>query len=62
MDFGAPWAYSSNKQMTLALMDLCDTPGHSVTDDYTMQPHFAPLLAMLRGLRNPSILKPTIWI
>jgi hypothetical protein len=62
MEFGAPWAYSSNKRMSLALMDLRDTPGHSVADDYTKQPHFGLLLAMLRGLRNPSISNPAIWI
>jgi hypothetical protein len=62
MEFGAPWAYSSNKRMSLALMDLRDTPGHSVADDYTKQTHFGPLLATLRGLRNPSILTPAIWI
>jgi hypothetical protein len=37
--------------MSLALMDLRDTPGHSVADDYTKQTHFGLLLAMLRGLR-----------
>jgi hypothetical protein len=62
MEFGAPWAYSSNKRMSLALMDLCDTPGHSVADDYTKQPRFGLLLATLRGLRNPSISTPAIWI
>jgi hypothetical protein len=62
MEFGAPWAYSSNKQMSLALMDLHDTLGHSVVDDYTKQTHFGLLLAMLRGLRNPSISTPAIWI
>ena len=48
--------------MSLALMDLCDTPGHSVANDYTKQSHFAPLLASLKGLRNPSISKPAIWL
>jgi hypothetical protein len=62
MEFGAPWAYSFNKRMSLALMDLRDTPGHSVADNYTKQPHFGLLLAMLRGLRNPSIFTPAIWI
>jgi hypothetical protein len=62
MKFGAAWAYSSNKQMSLALMDLRDTPGHSVADDYNKQPHFNPLLATLKGLRNPSISTPVIWI
>jgi hypothetical protein len=62
MEFGAPWAYSSNKRMSLILMDLRDTPGHSVADDYTKQPHFGLLLATLRGLRNPSISTPAIWI
>jgi hypothetical protein len=62
MEFGAPWAYSSNKRMSLALMDLRDTLGHSVADDYTKQPHFGLLLATLRGLRNPSISTPAIWI
>jgi hypothetical protein len=62
MEFGAPWAYSSNKQMSLTLMDLRDTLGHSVANDYTKQIHFGPLLATLRGLRNPSISTPTIWI
>jgi hypothetical protein len=62
MEFGAPWAYSSNKRMSLALMDLCDTPGHSVANNYTKQSHFNPLLAILRGLRNPSISTPAIWI
>jgi hypothetical protein len=60
MEFGAPWAYSSNKRMSLALMDLRDTLGHSVTDDYNKQLHFNPLLATLRGLRNPSISTPAI--
>ena len=55
-----PWAYSSNKWMFLALMDLHDTLGHSIPDNYTKQPHFSPLLAMLRDLRNPSISKPAI--
>jgi hypothetical protein len=62
MEFGVPWAYSSNKWMSLALMDLRDTPGHSVVDGYNKQPHFNPLLATLRGLRNPSISTPAIWI
>jgi hypothetical protein len=48
--------------MSLVLMDLRDTPGHSVADDYTKQTHFGPLLATLRGLRNPSISTPAIWI
>jgi hypothetical protein len=43
-------------------MDLRDTPGHSVADDYNKQPHFNPLLATLKGLRNPSISTPVIWI
>ena len=60
IEFGVPWAYSSNKRMSLALMDLRDILGHSIADDYTKQPHFALLLAMLRDLRNPSISKPTI--
>jgi hypothetical protein len=62
MEFGAPWAYSPNKRMSLVLMDLRDTPRHSVTDDFNKKPHFNPLLAMLRGLRNPSISMPAIWI
>jgi hypothetical protein len=62
MELGAPWAYPSSKRMSLALMDLRDTPGHSVADDYNKQPHFNPLLATLRGLRNPSISMPDIWI
>jgi hypothetical protein len=62
IEFGAPWAYSSNKRMSLALMDLQDTPGHSVADNYNKQPHFNPLLATLRGLRNLSISTPAIWI
>jgi hypothetical protein len=62
MEFGAPWAYSPSKQMSPALMDLRDTPGHSVADDYNKQPHFNPLLATLRGLRNPSISTRAIWI
>jgi hypothetical protein len=35
---------------------------HSVADDYTKQPHFDLLLATVRGLKNPSILTPAIWI
>jgi hypothetical protein len=62
MEFGAPWAYSPNKRMSLALMDLRDTPGHSIADDYNKQLHFNPLLGTLRGLRNPSISMPGIWI
>ena len=62
MEFGVLWPYSSNKRMSLAVMDLHDTPGHSVAEDYTKQPHFALLLATLRGLRTPSISKPTIWL
>jgi hypothetical protein len=34
MEFGAPWAYLPNKRMSLVLMDLRDTPGNSVTDDF----------------------------
>ena len=60
MEFGAPWTYSSDKRMSFALMDLCNTLGHSVADNYTKQPHFALLLATLTGLRNPSILKLAI--
>ena len=62
MEFGVPWPYSSNKRMFLAIMDLCDIPGHSVFEDYMKQPHFAPLLATLRGLRTPSVSKPAIWL
>jgi hypothetical protein len=62
MEFGAPWAYSFNKRMFLALVDLQDMPGHSDAEDYNKQLHFNPLLAKLRGLRNPSISTPAIWI
>jgi hypothetical protein len=62
MEFGAPWAYLPSKRMSLALMDLRDTPWHSVANDYNKQPHFNPLLATLRGLRNPSISTPANWI
>ena len=62
MEFGAPWPYTPNRQMSLTVMDLCDTPRHSVTEDYTKQPHFAPLLITLRALRSPLVSTPAIWL
>ena len=62
MEYGVPWPCSSNKRMFLVVMDLRDTLGHSVAKDYKKQPHFASLLATLRGLRTPSVSKPTIWL
>ena len=48
--------------MSLAVMDLRDTPEHSVVEDYTKQPHFAPLLATLKALRSPSVSTLAIWL
>ena len=62
MEYVAPWAYSSNKWMSLGVINLCDIPGHSVAKDYMKQPRFALFLATLRGLRYPSISKLAIWI
>jgi cell shape-determining protein MreD len=44
------------------LMDLRDTPRHSVPEDHVKQPHFHLLLLMLWTLKNPSILMLAIWV
>ena len=61
MEFEVPWHYTSNRQMSLTVMDLRDTPRHSVAEDYMKQPHFALLLTIQRALRSLFVSTPAIW-
>jgi hypothetical protein len=62
LEFGRNWTYQSGKRLSFALLDLRDTPGHSVPEDHVKNPHFSLLLVMLRAMKAPSISMPTIWL
>lgn len=62
MEFGAPPVYTPNRRMSFAVMDLRDTPGHTVAEDFTKQAHFSLLLVALKSLRTPCVSTPSIWL
>jgi hypothetical protein len=61
-EFGRDWTYEPGKRLSFALLDLRDTPGHSVPEDHVKNPHFILLFAALRSIKTPSISKPTMWL
>jgi hypothetical protein len=62
LEFGRDWIYQPGKRLSFALLDLRDTPGHSVPEDHVNNPHFSLLLAMLRVMKAPSISMLAIWL
>jgi hypothetical protein len=62
LKFGRDWTYEPGKRLSFALLDLRDTPGHSVPEDHVKNPHFSLLFAALRSLKAPSISKPVMWL
>jgi hypothetical protein len=62
LEFGRDWTYEPGKRLSFALLDLRDTPGHSVPEDHVKNPHFSLLFAALRSMKTPSISKPTMWL
>jgi hypothetical protein len=62
LEFGRDWTYQPGKCLLFALLDLRDTPGHSVPKDHVKHPHFSLLLGKLRSMKAPSISMPVMWL
>jgi hypothetical protein len=62
LEFGRDWTYQPRKCLSFALLDLRDTPGHSVLEDHVKNPHFSLLLATLQAMKALSISMPAIWL
>ena len=62
LEFGRDWTYKPRKRLSFALLDLQDTPGHSVLEDHIKNPHFSLFFAALRSMKTPSISKPAMWL
>jgi hypothetical protein len=61
-EFGRDWTYQLGKRLFFALLDLRDTPGHSVPEDHYKNPHFSLFFVALRSMKIPSISKPMMWL
>jgi hypothetical protein len=59
---GRDWTYQPGRQLSLAIMDLRDTPGHSVAQDHAKQAYFHLLMSTLLTLKNPCMTMPAIWV
>jgi hypothetical protein len=62
LEFGRDWTYEPGKRLSFALLDLRDTPGHSVPEDHVKNPHFSLLFVALRSMKTPPISKPAMWL
>jgi hypothetical protein len=62
LEFGRDWTYQPGNRLSFALLDLRDTPVHSVPEDQIRNPHFSLLLAMLRSMKTPSISMLVMWL
>jgi hypothetical protein len=62
LEFGRDWIYEPGKRLSFALLDLRDTPGHSVPEDHIKNPYFSLLFAALRSMKTPSISRPAMWL
>jgi hypothetical protein len=62
MKLGRDWTYQPGRRLFLAIMDLRDTPGHSVAHDHAKQAYFHLLMSTLPTLKNPSMTMPAIWV
>jgi hypothetical protein len=51
MMIGREWTYQTGRRLSLAIMDLRETPGHNVAQDHTKQAYFHLLMSM-----------PAIWV
>jgi hypothetical protein len=62
MMLGRDWTYETGRRLFLAVMDLRETPGHSVAQDHAKQAYFHLLLSTLLTLKHPSMSMPAIWV
>jgi hypothetical protein len=56
------WTYQMGRRLSLAIMDLQETPGHSIAQDHTKQAYFHLLMSTLLKLKHPSMSMPAIWV
>jgi hypothetical protein len=62
MMLGRDWTYETGRRLSLAIMDLRKTPGHSVAQDHAKQAYFHLLMSTLLTLKHPSMSMPAIWV
>ena len=62
LEFGRDWTYEPRRRLSFALLDLPNTPGHSIAEDHVKNPHFTLLLTAMHSMKNPSISKPKMWL
>jgi hypothetical protein len=62
LEFGRDWTYQLGKRLSFALLNLRDTPGHSVREDHIKNLHFSLLFALLLSMKTPSISKLAMWL
>jgi hypothetical protein len=62
MMLGRDWTYETRRWLSLAIIDLRETPGHSVAQDHAKQAYFHLLMLALLTLKHPSISMPAIWV
>ena len=54
--------YKTGRQLFLAIMDLQETPRHSVVLDHAKQAYFHLVISTLLTLKQPSMSMPAIWV
>jgi hypothetical protein len=62
MMLGRDWTYETGSRLSLAIMDLRETPGHSVAQDHAKQAYFHLLMSTLLTLKHPSMSMLAIWV
>jgi hypothetical protein len=62
MMLGRDWTYQTGRRLSLAIMDLRETPGHNVAQDHAKQAYFHLLMSTLLTLKHPSMSMPVIWV
>jgi hypothetical protein len=62
MMLGRDWTYEKGRRLSLAIMDLRETPGHSVAQEHAKQAYFHLLMSTLLTLKHPSMSMPVIWV
>jgi hypothetical protein len=59
---GRDWTYETGRRLSLAIMDLRETPGHNVAQDHAKQAYFHLRMSTLLTLKHPSMTMPAIWV
>jgi hypothetical protein len=62
MMLGRDWSYQLGRRLSLAIMDLRETPGHSVAQDHAKQAYFHLFMSTLLTLKYSSMSMPAIWV